>query len=104
MNTAKFVLNLVKTDHKFQWMLAAIFFMFVGLFVVFFGKSIGLETDTKNLIASGLSGIGCLIFFLVSEKSKYLFICGFLSAVFLISICKLLELKLVVNIFSDRKL
>lgn len=91
MNTAKFVLNLVRTDGKLQWMLAAIFFMFVGLFVVFFGKSIGLETNTKHLIASGLSGIGCLILFLVNEKSKYLFMCGFLSAMFLISICNLLD-------------
>ncbi len=56
MDTAKIVLYLVKTDHKFQWMLAAIFLMFVGLFVVFFGKSIGLETNTKNLITNGLFG------------------------------------------------
>ena len=92
MDTAKIVLYLVKTDHKFQWMLAAIFLMFVGLFVVFFGKSIGLETNTKNLITSGLFGIGCLIFFWVNEKSKYLdlFTCGFFSALFLMTLFDLL--------------
>lgn len=85
MNTAKIVLDLVKTDHNFQWMLAAIFVAIGGIFVLFFGESIGLESNTKRLIASGLSVIACLISFFVHEKSKtlYMFLCGFLSAVFL---------------------
>lgn len=88
MNTAKIVLDLVKTDHKFQWMLAVIFFAFGGIFVLFFGESIGLERNTKLLIASGLSVIACLISFFVHEKSKTLdmFLCGFLSAVFLMEL------------------
>ncbi len=84
MNTVKIVWNAVKTDHKLQWLLAAMLLMVVSVFVVFFGKSIGLETNTKNVITNGLFGIGCLIFFFISEKSKYfyLFFCGFFSAMF----------------------
>lgn len=92
MNTAKIVLAHLKTDHKFLWMLTTIVLAFGCIFLVFFGKSIGLETNTKNLITSGLVLITCLMSFLVHEKSKslYLFMSGFFSAVFLIALMTLL--------------
>lgn len=92
MNTTKIVWNAVKTDHKFQWMLAGLLLMWVSLFVIFFGKSIGLETNIKNVITNGLFGIGCLICFFAIEKSKYfyLFFCGFFSAFFLMALVDLL--------------
>ena len=81
-------MNTVKTDHKLQWALVGLFLMWVVLFVVFFGKSIGLETNIKDIIINGLFGITCLICFFVMEKSKYfyLFFCGFFSAMFLSSL------------------
>ena len=81
MKTAKIVWNVVKTDHKLQWMLAAMFLMLLGLFVMFFGKLIGLETNTKNVITCGLFGIGCLISFFAieKEKSKYFYLFFFVD-------------------------
>ena len=93
MNTVKTVWNAVKTDHKLQWMLAGMLLMLVSVFVIFFGKSIGLETNIKNVITNGLFGNSCLIFFFATEKSKYfyLFFCGFFSAMFFDSLGNLLE-------------
>ena len=93
MNTAKIVWNAVKTEHKLQWALAGLFLMLVVLFVVFFGKSIGLETNIKPIIVNGLFGITCLICFFTSEKSKYfyMFWCGFFGAMFFTSLGNLLD-------------
>ena len=92
MNIAKFVLDLVKTDHKMQLGIAAIALAFGCLFIVSFGEFIGLERNIKLLIASALSVIACLISFFATEKSKtlYMFMCGFLSAVFLMELVSLL--------------
>lgn len=92
MNIAKIVIDLVKTDHKMQLSIAAIVLAFGCLFIVSFGEFIGLESNTKLLVASGLSVIACLISFFVYEKSKslYLFMSGFLSAVFLMELVSLL--------------
>ena len=93
MNTAKIVWDIVKSEHKIQWMLAAMFLMLIGAFALFFGKSIGLETNTKDIIVNGLFGISCLIFFFTTEKQKnkyfYLFMFGFLSAFFLMALVDL---------------
>lgn len=92
MNTVKVVWNQVKTDHKFLCILATIFLASGVIFFVFIGESIGLETNTKNFITSGLILITCLISFLVHEKSNslFLFMTGFFSAVFLIALMNLL--------------
>lgn len=94
MKTAKVDLDFVKTDHKFQRILAVIILVFVIVivFVTFFGKSIGLDTDKKALITTGLMVIVCLISYFVKEKGKllYMFGCGFFSAAFLIVLAFLL--------------
>lgn len=73
MNTANIVWYVVKTDHKLQWILAGMLLMLVSLLVVIFENSIGLETIITNVITNGLIGIGYLIFFSTTEKSKYCF-------------------------------
>ena len=94
MNTVKIIWDIVKSERKLQWMLAAMFLVSVGAFVIFFGKSIGLETNIKDIIVNGLYGISCLIFFFVTEKEKnkyfYLFMFGFFSAFFLMPLVDLL--------------
>ncbi len=91
MNTAKFVFNLVKTDGKFQCLLAAIVLLCSSTLIELFRNSLGWETNTIHLIATGLSGTGCLIFVLVKENVKFfLFMSGFFSALFLVYFVKIL--------------
>ncbi len=94
MNTVKIVWDIVKSERKLQWMFTAMFLMLIGVFVIIFGKPIGLDTDIKDIILHGLFGISCLIFFFATEKQKnkyfYLFFCGFNSAFFLMLLVDLL--------------
>ena len=89
MNTVKYVLNLLKTDHKLRRVFGsiALFLMCLGILVSFAGDSTGWEKNTKPLIASGLGLIGSLIFILTDNGAKlFLYLCGIFSAVFTISL------------------
>lgn len=84
MNTAKMVWHVVKTDHELHWIIAGMLFMLVSLLAVIFENSIGLNTNITGVITNGLLGIGYLIWFFATEKSKFckycfLFMFGFFS-------------------------
>lgn len=86
MNTAKMVWHVVKTDLKLQWIVAGMLLMLVSLLVVIFENSIGLKTNIIGVITNGLVGIGYLIWFFTTEKSKFctycfLFMFGFFSVI-----------------------
>ncbi len=91
MNTAKNVLNLMKSDVKLRVVFGVIALLLIcfGIIGGLVGDSVGWEKNIMQLIVSGFSLIGSLIFILANIFPKFnMFMCGSFSTVF---IYKLLE-------------